>query len=152
MKVGAAAREHKYSDATCEISLGPSRSAAWGVAVASLATLALLAATPGVLRLRILFATWIACAALEALHSRALLRGRRAARAVSLARGGEIAVQDALGAWRTGSLSEGSFVAPWLTVIRWRPAEARFDRAVPILPDMLSPEDFRRLRVLLRWP
>jgi len=151
-KMGAKAREHKYSDAACEITLRPSRSAAWMVALASLATLVLIAATPGALALRILAATWIACAALEALHSRALLRGRRAARVVSLARGGEIAVQDALGVWRIGGLREGSFVAPWLTVIRWRPAEARFDRAVPILPDMLSPEDFRRLRVLLRWP
>jgi hypothetical protein len=151
-KMGAKAREHKYSEAACEITLKPSRSAAWMVALAALATLVLIAATPGALALRILAATWIACAALETLHSRALLRGRRAARVVSLARGGEIAVQDALGVWRTGSLREGSFVAPWLTVIRWRPAEARFDRAVPILPDMLSPEDFRRLRVLLRWP
>jgi toxin CptA len=148
----AKAGEHKYSEAACEIPLRPSRSAAWVVALASLATLVLIAAAPGALALRILAATWIACAALEALRSRALLRGRRAARAVSLARGGEIAVQDALGCWRTGSLREGSFVAPWLTVIRWRPAGARFDRAVPILPDMLSPDEFRRLRVMLRWP
>jgi toxin CptA len=150
--MGAKAREHKYSEAACEISLKPSRWAAWIVALASLATVVLIAATPGVLALRILAATWIACAALEALHSRALLRGRCAARAVSLARGGEIAVRDALGCWRAGSLREGSFVAPWLTVIRWRPAGARFDRAVPILPDMLSPDEFRRLRVMLRWP
>ena len=149
--MGAAAREHKYSDATCEISLGPSRSAAWRVALASLATLALIAAAPAALRLRILFATWIACAALEALHSRALLRGGRAARAVSLEPGGAIAVRDALGRWRAGDLRAGSFVAPWLTVIRWRPAGARFDRTIPILPDMLSQEDFRRLRIMLRW-
>lgn len=151
MKVGATAREHKYNDATCEVSLRPSRSAAWWVAVASLTTLALVAATPGALGLRILFATWIACAALEALHSRALLRGGRAARVVSLEPGGAIAVQDALGRWRTGALRGGSFVAPWLTVIRWRPAGARFDRAIPIHPDMLSQEDFRRVRVMLRW-
>ena len=151
MKVGAEAREHKYSDATCEISLGPSRSAAWAVAAASLATLVLIAAAPGGLRLRILFATWIACAALEALHSRALLRGGRAARIVSLQPEGAISVQDALGRWRTGGLCEGSFVAPWLTVIRWRPAGAWFDRTIPILPDMLSQEDFRRVRVTLRW-
>jgi toxin CptA len=152
MKMGAKLREHKYSEATCEIALGPSRSAAWCVALASLATVALIAATPGALRLRILAATWIACAALEALHSRAFLRGRRAARAISLARAGGIAVQDALGQWRAGSLREGSFVAPWLTVVRWRPAGARFDRTIPILPDMLSREDFRRVRVMLRWP
>jgi toxin CptA len=149
--MGANAREHKYSDARCEISLAPSRSAAWLVVLASLATLGLIAATPGAPVLRILAAAWIACAALEALHSRALLRGRRAARAVSLGGAGDIAIRDALGAWRTGALRGGSFVAPWLTVIRWRPAGARFDRTLPILPDMLSPEDFRRVRVMLRW-
>jgi toxin CptA len=150
-QMGAKAREHKYSEASCEISLAPSRWAARTLTLATLATLALIAATPGALALRILAATWIACAALEALHSRALLRGRRGVRAVSLSGGGEIAVRDALGRWRSGRLRAGSFVAPWLTVIRWRPAEARFDRAIPILPDMLAAEEFRRLRVLLRW-
>jgi hypothetical protein len=151
MKMGTRVREHKYSEATCAIILGPSRSAAGCIALASLATVALVAATPGAPGLRILAATWIACAALEALHSRAFLRGRRAARALSLARGGGIAVQDALGQWRTGSLREGCFVAPWLTVVRWRPDGARLDRTLPILPDMLSREDFRRVRVMLRW-
>jgi toxin CptA len=152
MQMGAKAREDKYSEARCEVALEPSRQGAWIVALAALATLAVVAATPGAPALRILAGTWIACAALEALHSRALLRGRRAARGVCLARGGEVAVRDPLGRWRTGTVRDGSFVAPWLTVIRWRPAGARFDRTIPILPDMLSREDFRRVRVLLRWP
>ena len=49
-----------------------------------------------------------------------------------------------------GCLADGCFVAPWLTVIRWRPDGARFDRTIAVLPDMLSREDFRRLRVLLK--
>ena len=149
--MGAQAADRKYSDAACEIGLRPSRRAAWIVAGAALATLALIAATPGSTAARVLAAAWIACAAMDALRARAFLRGRRGVRAIRLGRGGEIAVQDGLGAWRAGSVSEGSFVAPWLTVIRWRPAEARFDRTVPILPGMLPQEDFRRLRVLLRW-
>ena len=41
------------------------------------ATLALSAFTPGPVALRILAATWVACAALHALHAVVLHRGRR---------------------------------------------------------------------------
>ena len=149
--MGAKAREHKYSDAPCEIALRPSRSAPWIIGSAALATLALLAATPGLVSLRILAGTWVACAALEAIHSRALLRGRRAVCALRLDRDGGIELRDALGRWREGLVQEGSFVAPWLTIVRWRGADARFGRTLPILPDMLPEEHFRRLRVMLRW-
>jgi hypothetical protein len=33
----------------------------------------------------------------------------------------------------------------------WRPDRSRFSRAEFILPDMLPADDFRRLRVLLRY-
>ncbi len=149
--MGDKARDHKYSDAPCEIALRPSRSGPWIIGSAALATLALLAATPGVASLRILAGTWVACAALEAIHSRALLRGRRAVRALRLNREGGIELQDALGRWREGIVEQGSFVAPWLTIVRWRGAGGRFARTLPILPDMLPEEDFRRVRVTLRW-
>jgi hypothetical protein len=42
-------------------------------------------------------------------------------------------------------------VAPWLTIVRWRPEGAWFDRTVPLLPGMLDEEMFRRLRVVLRF-
>ena len=49
-----------------------------------------------------------------------------------------------------GSIRDGSFVAPWLAIVRWRPAGAWRDRSLLVAPDMLGAEDFRRLRVLLR--
>jgi hypothetical protein len=121
------------------------------LAVAAVATLALIAATPGMTALRILAATWIACAALEAIHRVALHRGRRGVVAMRLLRSGEIAVCMAGGAWRHGVARDGSFVAPWLTIVRWRPEGARLDRTILILPDMLGEDAFRALRVLLRW-
>ena len=33
----------------------------------------------------------------------------------------------------------------------WRPDGARWSRAILIVPDMLPPDDFRRLRVMLRY-
>jgi hypothetical protein len=62
-----------------------------------------------------------------------------------------IETQDGRGRWRTGSVRAGSFVAPWLTIVRWRPDGAWLDRTIPILPGMASPEELRRMRVVLRW-
>jgi hypothetical protein len=38
-----------------------------------------------------------------------------------------------------------------LTSIVWRPDGARWSRSILVLPDMLPPDDFRRLRVMLRY-
>ena len=55
------------------------------------------------------------------------------------------------GTWHRGELRDGSFVAPWLTVLRWRPHGARFDRHLLILPDMADADALRRVRVIARW-
>lgn len=148
--MSAAGAENKYSEAGVGLELRPSRGAAWAIAAAAGATLGLLALAPGPAALRILAATWVACAALEAIHSRAMLRGARGVRSLALRRG-EVEIEDGLGNPRAGRLAAGSFVAPWLTVVRWRPHGARFDRTVPILPSMVDGAQFRGLRVALRW-
>lgn len=136
--MGAALAELKYSEALA-IALRPSRIARSAIAGLAIATLVLIAATPGNPGARIMLATWTCCVAVAALRSctQGLLR---------LQRSGEIEV----GAL-TGNLRDGSFVAPWLTIVRWRPAGAWLDQAVVVLPDMLAPEAFRELRVLLKW-
>ncbi|HEX3061089.1 MAG TPA: hypothetical protein VHP55_00410 [Usitatibacter sp.] len=140
---------HQYSDASVAFGIHASHAAGAWIACGAAATIALIAATPGPLAARILAATWIACAALEAIGSRALLRGPRAVTHLRIA-GGVVEVEDGMGSKRTGVLRPGSFVAPWLTIVRWRPEGARRDRTVPILPGMLDAESFRVLRVLLR--
>ena len=50
-----------------------------------------------------------------------------------------------------GFLLDGSFVAPWLTIVRYKRGDSRLPRTLLILPDMLSPELFRQLRVSLKW-
>lgn len=45
----------------------------------------------------------------------------------------------------------GSFVAPYLTIILLQSNKAWFARSVVLLPDMLSVELFRSLRVWLKW-
>jgi toxin CptA len=146
----AKGREDKYSDAAVEIRLAPAGMGAVYVAMAAIATLAVIAATPGFDAARILAATWVVCAGLEAVHSRARLRGRRAVRELHV-RGTAVEVCDGAGRWRKGTIRAGSFVAPWLTIVRWRPEGARFDRSVPILPGMAPAGQLRRLRVVLKW-
>ncbi len=148
--MGAAQPELKYSEAALEVALVPSRVAAMCLASMVLATLIVIAVTPGSTALRILAATWIACGGLEALHTVALHRGS-GVRTIHLRRSGEIEVLTGKGGHRSGALRDGSFVAPWLTIIRWRPEDARFDRAILLMPDMLPADDFRRMRVMLRW-
>lgn len=107
---------------------------------ACLATLGLAFSLPLAAELRALAAAWTAVAALHALHR---------------LRGGERLVVDRSGSIRLGGvegrLREGSFVAPWLVSVRWRPEGRRRDRTLLVAPDMLDAEDFRRLRVLLKW-
>jgi len=137
--VGRVAAEDKYSGAV-DAFLTRSRVLPVLVGAGAFATVALLAATPLPLGAALLLGTWVACLSLHALD-----RARRV-RSIALDREGVLVVQG-----RAGRLCEGSFVAPWLTVVRWRPAGARFDHTLLVLPDMLGHDDFRKLRVLLRW-
>jgi hypothetical protein len=121
------------------------------IAMACVATLAIEWMTPFPLPVRIAVSPWIVLCALEAIERIARRRGARACCVLFVRLSGEVSVQGDRGAWRSGALRDGSFVAPWLTIVRWRPAAARFDRTVLILPGMLDAETFRRLRVLLRW-
>ena len=52
---------------------------------------------------------------------------------------------------RAARLQAGSFVTPQLTVLRYRHKDRFFSSHVVILADAVDAEDFRRLRVHLRW-
>ncbi len=81
----------------------------------------------------------------------ALRRGARAVTEVRLAANRLIAVRHAERALVAGHVRIASHVGSRLTTIVWRPDGARWSRTVLLLPDMLPPDDFRRLRVLLRY-
>ncbi len=129
----------KYSGAVV-VALARSRIVPAFVAAAASATLALIALTPMPLEAAIVLATWVACLALDA------FRRSRPVRILAIDCSGAVSVDG-----RAGELSDGSFVAPWLTIVRWRPARARFDRTLLIVRDMLPDADFRHLRVVVKW-
>lgn len=112
---------------------------------AAAATLGIAAATPLDAPLHLALGAWVVAMACHAWRSLHAIRG------VRLDGTRAIEVTGADGACRRGTLREGSFVAPWLTIVRWRPAESWRDRTVVILPGMTGTDEFRRLRVLMIW-
>ena len=133
------------------IDLQYSRAAMAILAAMAAATVAIVLVTPVSAALRAACAFAVVAAALEAMHRVALLRAPRAVRRLRVQRDGAIEVECASGARAAGALRPGSFVAPWLTIVRWRRTGAWRDCTVLLLPGMAPEEDLRRLRVLLRW-
>lgn len=115
------------------------------------ATAAVLAITPLQPGLRWALLALIAAASVESLERVARLRSPRAVRRFQVQRDGAIEVETASGARLEGRLRPGSFVAPWLVIVRWRRPGALRDSTILVLPDMAPAEALRRLRVLLRW-
>lgn len=52
---------------------------------------------------------------------------------------------------QAGQLATSTFITPYLTILNVRVKPRRGVRSVVIFPDSIDAEDFRRLRVLLRW-
>jgi hypothetical protein len=117
----------------------------------SLATAIVACVTPCSTGARMAMLAFIAALAVEAACRVALLRGPGAVRSFTMQRDGAIEVERPSGARLAGRVRAGSFVAPWLVILRWRREGARWDSTVLLLPDMAAAEDLRRLRVLLRW-
>lgn len=93
----------------------------------------------------------LAASARHAHRRHASLTSRRAVVAVRVAPDLSIAVTLRDGSCTDGRVLSDSHVAPWLTVIRWRPAGGSRARAVLLAPDSADADLLRRLRVLLRW-
>ncbi len=152
-------RRDKYSDREggsdpawrVVIAIGPSRLVAMQVTLIAAAAMAcilwsgLAGATAGATCLA------LAVAACSALRREACREGRGAVKRLVVDLAGRVEATGDDGATVSGRLSPGSFVAPWLVVVRWRPEGARFTRTVLVPPDAVDADAFRRLRVRLRW-
>ena len=145
----AASGSFKYSDAI-ELRLLPSRIAAIGLLLAGGETLAVLHPLPLASVWHWTLAAAVVGLTAEALLAVAARRGPRGVSWLRLDRRGALSVR-AGGHLHIGAVQPRCFVAPWLTIVRWRPEGARFDRTFIVLPDMADADAFRRVRVLLKW-
>jgi hypothetical protein len=129
----------------------PSRLAAIFIAATSSATAALMVAQP--------LPPWLAIAAVMAIVALAIAGWRRcsghgvpALLHVGIDR--RVTVTDRKGRSCNGAILDDSYVGARLTTIVWRPdgvSAWRPAKSLLMLPDMLAADDFRRLRVLLRY-
>lgn len=136
---------------TVHVVLHPSRIVGAGIGIASLATLAVVLALPLPAWLQVACAAGIAAWATLAFYRHALLRGRRAVTEVRLAGDLVLVAHCADGTLVAGHVRSSTYVGAALTSIVWRPDGAWRSRAILVVPDMLPPDDFRRLRAMLRY-
>ncbi len=131
--------------------LKPSRTVALGVGIAALGTVGVALALPLPWWQQLSAVVAIAAWAFDALRVVAVRRGRRAVSEVRLAPDLILVATMGDGRLVAGHLRSSSYVSACLTTIVWRPDGARLSRTILVAPDMLTGEDFRRLRVMLRY-
>lgn len=140
-----------YSVKPLQATLLPSR-----LLAALLTAMHLLAVLPVVLVpldavLRLMLALALVCSLLYYGYRHGLPQSGAAVDGLHLAADGTFSVHLRQGDWQPVEVRGSSFVQPWLTVLHLDLAGRRRCLALVVLPDMLPREDFRRLRVWLRW-
>jgi len=101
--------------------------------------------------IKTLIAVAILASLLRSLMRVALLKTADAVVAVEIKDEGEISFRTRRGEWRDGRLSGSSYVSSWLTILLIVEERQRNARSVVIVPDNVDADEFRRLRVKLRW-
>jgi toxin CptA len=87
----------------------------------------------------------------HSLVEHALRRGRSSLIGLELRDEDRAAVQTPDGEWHDARVLPTTYVSPVLTVINLRIPPAILARHAVIVPDAIRAEDFRQLRVSLRW-
>lgn len=131
--------------------LGPSRIVGSGVGIAALATLAIVFLLPAESWQQAVAVLVVVTWAAAAFWVVALRRSRFAITELRLAPDLVLVVHSGDGRLVAGHVRSSTYVGAWLTTIVWRADGAYWSRAVLIVPDMLPADDFRKLRVMLRY-
>lgn len=131
--------------------LSPSTSALALIASLALATCGVVASLPIEVAASGLALLAVGVWAIDRVLVVALRRGPRAVRSLELR--GDLTVVVVTGDGRVcaGRVHRDSYVGARLSTLVWRPYGRWRVRAILLLPDMLPADDFRRLRLLLRY-
>jgi toxin CptA len=133
------------------LALGPSRSIAIALTLAHIAASATLLPLDLPIWARVTLALPIAASLAHTLLRYALLQGSGCLVTIELRENDRVAAQTRGGAWHEGRVLGTTYVSPHLCVINLKLNGRRFARHALIVPDNADAEDFRRLRVWLRW-
>jgi len=97
------------------------------------------------------YAIWVlVVASLVGTLARAFLLTPNQAVSLELSEDGRVSWKNRDGNWQKGWLGASQFVSPTLAVVELRDDKDHASRLV-LMADSMPPEDFRRLRVWLRW-
>ena len=129
-------------EVTCRLKYSGAAEAFLGLA--AVGTLAIVVLVPFPAEARLALFAWVVGAATCARAKLRRIRGLRLGSDGTV----EVQVADRL---LLGRLAPRSFVAPWLTVLNWRPEGARVTRTIVLLPGMVGDDALRIIRVILRW-
>ena len=133
------------------VSPRPSRAAAVAIAALALASLGAVVCLPTPIVVDVVAAAALFGWARHHFRLHVTRSSPRAVIEVLLSSDAVIVVRLRDGKLIAGHVRSATFVHPWFTSIVWRPDGARWSRSIPLVPDMLDVDDFRRLRVLLRY-
>lgn len=131
--------------------LRPSRIAVTAIVVAATATCVVIAVLPFHAALLAIGMVSVLLWGADRAYVIGLRRGPRATRELTLTADRLIVVRTGDDGLVAGHVRDASYVGPVVTTIVWRPDRSRRSRTIWLLPDMLSAEDYRRLRVMLRY-
>ncbi len=120
--------------------------AAGHIGVAALILILEISVVWRVVVLVVLLASWI-----YEVRMAALLRAADAVIALKITPDNALSIQLRNSAWHDCEVLGSTCVTAGLTVINLRQAGRRRLRNVVLLPDSMPPDDYRRLRVWLRW-
>jgi toxin CptA len=128
----------------------PSMQLAVALVAVHLGAAALLWIVPLALPAQALLTLALAASLAYLLARDALLRAPRSIVALEI-RDEAVSLQVRNGEWMEGEVLGSSYVSPLLTVVNFRPRERWRVRHLILVPDNAHPDDFRRLRIWLRW-
>jgi hypothetical protein len=131
--------------------LAPSRIAGAGLGVLAAATITLTLAMPLEPWVQAVLVAAVVTWAGASFQVAALHRGRHGVTEIRVAPDLTLVACMGDGHLVAGYVRAATYVGAWMTTIVWRPDGRRVSRAILVLPDMLPAEDFRRLRVMLRY-
>jgi toxin CptA len=138
-------------EAALRLSLAPSRRLAWLLGVSHAGAIVLSWVIPLKWWLSLALSLAALASLRDSLRYHALRSAPGALIGLELRTDGSAAVQDHLGRWSEARLLGSSFVSPALTILNLAVPGVRLHRSLVVAPDSLSADEFRRLRVWLRW-
>jgi len=133
------------------VSIGRSVRLTWVLCLAHAGGVAVLVPVFLPVWIKALITVAILASLLHSLMHVALLKTANAVIAVELKDKGAVFFRTRRGDWRDGTLSGSSYVSSWLTILVLVEEGRRNARCVVIVPDNVDADEFRRLRVKLRW-